>query len=79
MTLVLYRRRTFTRKVEVRRALGRAFDKAVRTKPPARRTRAPYANSNGGKVRCRGAPELCGEAETTTPVAQELAEAQNCR
>ena len=34
MTLVLYRRRAFVKKVQVGRAFRRAFDKAVRTKPP---------------------------------------------
>ena len=33
MTLVLYRRRAFTIKVEASSALRRAFDKAVRRKP----------------------------------------------
>jgi hypothetical protein len=40
VTLVLYRRRAFRRRLEVRRALRRAFDKAVRRKPLARRTRS---------------------------------------
>ena len=31
---MLYRRRVFTTKMEVSTALGRAFDKAVRRKPP---------------------------------------------
>src|SRR5437899_9001823 len=35
MTLVLYRRRAFTTKLEVRRAMWRAFDTAVRRKPLA--------------------------------------------
>src|SRR5438552_4480020 len=34
-TLVLYRRRAFTTKLEVRRAMWRAFDTAVRRKPLA--------------------------------------------
>ncbi len=38
VTLVLYQRRAFRRRLEVRRALRRAFDKAVRRKPLARRT-----------------------------------------
>ena len=36
MTLVLYRRRAFTTKLEVRRAMWCAFDTAVRRKPLAR-------------------------------------------
>jgi hypothetical protein len=35
MTLALYRRRALTKKTEVSIALRRAFDKAVRRKPPA--------------------------------------------
>ena len=35
MTLELYRRRAFTREMAVSRVLRRAFDKAVRRKPPA--------------------------------------------
>src|SRR3989442_2835203 len=35
VTLVLYRRRAFTTKLEVRRAMWRAFDTAVRRKPLA--------------------------------------------
>jgi hypothetical protein len=40
VTLVLYRKRAHTRRVERNRVAGRAFDKAVRRKPLARRTRA---------------------------------------
>jgi hypothetical protein len=44
VTLVLYRKRAHTRRrVERNRVAGRAFDKAVRRKPLARRTRA-YGN-----------------------------------
>src|SRR5438552_11535667 len=39
-TLVLYRRRAFTTKLEVRRAMWRAFDTAVRRKPLAGATRS---------------------------------------
>ena len=35
VTLALYRRRAFRKKVRVSTVLGRAFDKAVRRKPPA--------------------------------------------
>jgi hypothetical protein len=44
VTLELYRRRAFTRKVEVSTALGRAFDKAVRRKPLAGAADATYGN-----------------------------------
>src|SRR5438309_11066542 len=44
-TLVLYRRRAFTTKLEVRRAMWRAFDTAVRRKPLAGAADAVYGNS----------------------------------
>ena len=69
----------FREKVEVGRALRRAFDKAVRTKPPVVAADAGLCKLNGGKVRCGGARELCGEAQKTTLRARELAEAQSCR
>jgi hypothetical protein len=67
MTLVLYRRRACTNnKVEVSRAFRRAFDKAVRTKPPAVAADAGLCKFNGGKVWCGDAPELCDRAQQTT-------------
>src|ERR1700730_8148534 len=45
VTLVLYRRRAFTTELEVRRAMGRAFDTAVRRKPLAGAADAVYGNS----------------------------------
>ena len=36
---------------------------------------AALCNFNDGKVRCRGARELCGEAQKTTRCVRELAEA----
>ena len=45
ITLVLYRRRAFTTKLEVRRAMWRAFDAAVRRKPLAGAADAVYGNS----------------------------------
>src|SRR2546426_5419703 len=45
ITLVLYRRRAFTTKLEVRRAMWRAFDTAVRRKPLAGAADAVYGNS----------------------------------
>src|SRR5207237_10482779 len=45
VTLVLYRRRAFTTKLEVRRAMWRAFDTAVRRKPLAGAADAVYGNS----------------------------------
>jgi hypothetical protein len=45
MTLVLYRRRAFTTELEVRRAMWRAFDTAVRRKPLAGAADAVYGNS----------------------------------
>ena len=61
------------------RAFRRAFDKAVRTKPPVVAADAGLCKLNGGKVRCRGMPELCGEAQETTLRARELVEVQSCR
>jgi hypothetical protein len=47
-------RRAFTTKVEASRALRRAFDKAVRRKPPAFAADAGgYALLNGLEGRCR--------------------------
>jgi hypothetical protein len=40
MTLVLFRRRALSEQSGRNRGLGRAFEKAVRRKPLARRTRA---------------------------------------
>jgi len=45
VTLVLYRRRAFTTELEVRRAMWRAFDTAVRRKPLAGAADAVYGNS----------------------------------
>jgi hypothetical protein len=47
VTLELYRRRAFTSKVEVSRAMRRAFDTAVRTKPPAFAADAALCTFNG--------------------------------
>ena len=65
----------FREKVEVGRVLRRAFDKAVRRKPPVVAADGALCNFNDGKVRCRGARELCGEAQKTTRCVRELAEA----
>src|SRR6266567_2635894 len=53
MTLVLYRRRAFTTKLEVRRAMWRAFDTAVRRKPLAGAADAVYGNSIDFQNRCQ--------------------------
>jgi hypothetical protein len=49
-SLEIYRRRACTNKVEVSRAFWRAFDKAVRTKPPAVAADAGLCKFNGGKM-----------------------------
>src|SRR5437667_6733227 len=53
MTLVLYRRRAFTTKLEVRRAMWRAFDTAVRRKPLAGAADAVYGNSIDFENHCQ--------------------------
>src|SRR5258707_15811990 len=46
---------------------------------PAVAADAGLCKFNGGKVRRRGAPKLCGEAQRTAPRRLELAEKQDDR
>ncbi len=79
MTLVFYRKRAFKRKCVGARCSGALSIKPLEgSRPWLRRTRA-LCKFNGGKVRCRGTPGLCGEAQKTTPQARELAGARNDR
>jgi hypothetical protein len=75
VTLVLYRRRAFTTKMEASGGLRRAFDKAVRTKPPARRTRGAMDIewSGGAMSRCAGAVRRGTEDNSTRPGASRSA------
>src|ERR1022692_4029132 len=51
VTLVLFRRRALSEQCGAEQGIGRAFEKAVRRKPLARRTRA-LCNLNGARERC---------------------------
>jgi hypothetical protein len=51
ITLVLFRRRALSEQCGAEQRIGRAFEKAVRRKPLARRTRA-LCNLNGTRERC---------------------------
>jgi hypothetical protein len=51
MTLVLFRRRALGEQCGAEQRLGRAFEKAVRRKPLARRTRS-LCKLNGVRQRC---------------------------
>ena len=51
MTLVLFRRRALGEQGGAEQKVGRAFEKAVRRKPLARRTRA-LCKLNGARERC---------------------------
>jgi hypothetical protein len=46
--------------------LRRAFDNAVRRKPPVVAADAGPMQFNCGEVWCRGEPELCGRARQST-------------
>src|ERR1700737_5062415 len=75
MTLVLYRRRAFAPKAEGSAGVRRAFDKSVRRKPPAWRTRgAMHIEWSGGAMwRCAGAVRRGTEDNATRPGASRSA------
>jgi hypothetical protein len=77
VTLVLYRRRAFTTKMEASGGCGARSIKPLEGSRP-RGGRGGLWILIGVEGRCRGVPELCGEASKTIALARERAEAQTC-
>ena len=72
MTLALYRRRAFAKKVQLSRAFRRAFDKAVRRKPPVIAADAGPMQiqwREGEVSRCAGGVRRSAEDNTARPEA----------
>jgi hypothetical protein len=67
----------FQEKVRTSTVLRRAFDKAVRRKPPAVAADAGPMQIQLWRGGCGGAPELCGRARQTTPGDEKATKAQN--